>query len=223
MMGCIDRAIVRMTKRLSRKGLYEFLANEYSKIPQGAHVLTVGAGGDVNDLLRKHANRQDFHVLSLDVDPSRKPDTVGDICDPDFGDRKFDVIVMSEVLEHVHSPHLALRNVHEVLKEGGVLVLTVPFMLPAHDRPHDYYRFTIHGLELLLQDFRDVTIRERNSYFEAIDVMWARLWQTKVKAARLLCYVVVPFLILKSPLTRLLSSLIKTDAMTTGYVATARK
>jgi hypothetical protein len=37
-----------------------------------------------------------------------------------------------------------------VLRPGGSLVITVPFMARLHEEPHDYFRYTRHGLRLLL-------------------------------------------------------------------------
>ncbi len=41
-------------------------------------------------------------------------------------DRKFDVVVMSHVLEHIHNPSRALENVLSLLNEDGVLIVAVP-------------------------------------------------------------------------------------------------
>jgi len=219
----INRQLGRMTKILSRKGLYEFLSQEYSHILPKSEVLTVGAGGKVNELLDRYSREIGFNVLSFDIDENRGPDIVGDICSFDFDERKFEVIVMSEVLEHVHSPHLALDNVYKILDDGGKLILTTPFIMPIHDKPCDYYRYTRYGLEFLLKEFKDVQVRERNSYFEAIDVLWVRLWQTGVRNAHRAAHFFIPLVFIKMPITILLSKLINTNAMTSGYVVTAKK
>ena len=97
----IRRNVVRLSKVLSRKGLYPFLEQQFSQIADGSKVLNIGAGGDIEESLRRHANTHSFHVVSFDIDPDRGPDFVGDIATFDFGERRFDVVVMSEVLEHV--------------------------------------------------------------------------------------------------------------------------
>ena len=62
----------------------------------------------------------------------------------------FDAVLCSEVLEHVAEPQVLLDEAYRVLREGGALVLTTPFLVPVHDEPRDYYRFTLHGLRHLL-------------------------------------------------------------------------
>ena len=224
MKHAVATRIHSMTKTLSRKGLYEFLSREFSVIPTSSKVLTVGAGGRVTELLYKHARDQDFDVLVLDIDKDHEPDMVGDICNFNFRDFEFDVIVMSEVLEHVHSPHEALANIHASLKAGGKLIITTPFMLPIHDRPYDYYRFTRYGLEFLLDNFNDVQINERNSYFETIDVLWVRIWQANTRSARVAGFFIVPLVFfVKAPMSYFLGMIVDNDTMTTGYVVTANK
>lgn len=211
-----------MSKQRSRQGLYEFLAREYASIPSGADVLSVGAGGEVNHLLSTIARKSGFTLTTFDIDPERGPDVVGDICTYDFGARRFDAVVIAEVLEHLASPPLGLQTVHRILRPGGRLILSTPFILPLHDRPYDYFRFTRYGLQMLLRDFHEVVVRERNSYFEAIDVLWVRLLIEQSRHARLTSYFLVPLIYyIKRPVTQLLSRIVRTDAMTTGYVVTA--
>jgi len=214
---------VKLSKLLSRKGLYPFLEQEFGKIPAGAKVLNIGAGGDIGKTLMRHAARQQFQVVALDIDEQRHPDIAGDICAYDFKGQQFDTIVMAEILEHIHSPHLALENVHRVLKDSGRLILTVPFIFPIHDQPYDYYRYTRYGLAYLLRHFRDVSITERNSWTETIDVLSARLIMDKNWPARILAPFLVLLALIKWPISFLLSRMIRTDFITSGYVVTARK
>lgn len=217
------RGVVRLSKLISRKGLYEFLGREFACIGAGLEVLTVGAGGEVGALLEEHARRNGFNVTSFDIDEKYGPDILGDICAHDFEGRAFDVIVLSEVLEHVHSPHLAIANIRAALREGGRLILTVPFLFPIHERPHDYYRYTRYGLEYLLRDFRDVRIGERNTWAEAINALAPRMVVDKNRRARLVAPLFVLAAFAKLPFVLLLGRLVRTDLMTTGYVVTASK
>ena len=217
------RSIVRLSKLLSRKGLYEFLRGEFASIKTNQHVLTIGAGGEVYSLLEEHSRRHKFSVTSFDIDQKYQPDILGDICTFDFGDQTYDVIVLSEVLEHVHSPHLAIRNIHGLLKHGGRLILTAPFIFPIHERPHDYFRYTRYGLEFLLSEFKDVNIRERNSWAEAINVLALRLVVDKNRLSRVVAPLFVLGAFVKLPFVILLGHLVRTDLMTTGYLVTASK
>ena len=51
---------------------------------------------------------------------------VGSILEIPFKDNSFDIIVSSEVIEHVPDPYKAIQELFRVLKPGGTLVLTTP-------------------------------------------------------------------------------------------------
>lgn len=77
-------------------------------------------------------------------------DVFGDGYSLPFAEESFETVLCSEVLEHVSDPERILREIGRVLKPGGVVLLTVPFMAPLHQLPLDYYRFTPRGLVELI-------------------------------------------------------------------------
>lgn len=88
-------------------------------------------------------------------------DTQGDLLALPFQSDAFDGVVLTEVLEHCTDPKAAVAEVFRVLKPGGLLLVTSPFVWPTHGiegEYKDYWRFTRQGWELLLSAFVDVTI-----------------------------------------------------------------
>ncbi|MCU1453607.1 MAG: methyltransferase domain protein [Acidimicrobiales bacterium] len=61
-----------------------------------------------------------------------------------------DTIVASDLLEHLVEPAAFLAECHRILRPQGHLVGNVPFMYWLHEAPHDYFRYTEHGLRFLL-------------------------------------------------------------------------
>ncbi|MEB3335634.1 MAG: class I SAM-dependent methyltransferase [Cyanobacteriota bacterium] len=55
-------------------------------------------------------------------------------------------ILCSQVLEHSFTPEQLLAECHRVLRPGGVLLLTIPFLWPEHEQPWDSQRMTRFGL-----------------------------------------------------------------------------
>ena len=76
-------------------------------------------------------------------------------------DEPFDAILCLSVLEHVPEPKLALQRLHDAVRPGGTVVIGVPFAYPLHDEPADFWRFTEHGLRLLMEPLFDVELHHR--------------------------------------------------------------
>ena len=116
-------------------------------------VLEVGARASP---YREHINAERYEVLDyLDRDGV---DHVADLHDTGLPSDSFDTVVATEVFEHLYHPHGAAAEVRRILKPGGWLVGSTRFSYHYHDEPHDYFRFTIHGLRYVLRDFSDVEI-----------------------------------------------------------------
>jgi SAM-dependent methyltransferase len=90
--------------------------------------------------------------MALDIEArSEDVDFIGDIEDMvGVATASVDTVLCSEVLEHVPHPAKAAGELARVLKPGGALIVTVPFMARLHEEPHDYFRYTRHGLRRLL-------------------------------------------------------------------------
>jgi SAM-dependent methyltransferase len=68
-----------------------------------------------------------------------------------FPAKEFDAVLCSQVLEHVFNPGEFLGEVHRVLRDGGKLLLTVPFVWDEHEQPYDFARYSSFGLRYLLE------------------------------------------------------------------------
>ena len=87
-----------------------------------------------------------------------------------FPDASFDGAICIEVLEHVERPEESVAEIARVLREGAVLLLTVPWSARRHHIPHDYHRFTRERIGSLLAEhgFAEMEIRERGNDVGAI-------------------------------------------------------
>jgi len=79
-------------------------------------------------------------------------------------------VLCSQVLEHSLSPEELLSECHRVLRPGGSLLLTVPFLWPEHEQPWDAQRFTSFGLRQRLEaaGFRVETMVRLNPGLSAL-------------------------------------------------------
>jgi SAM-dependent methyltransferase len=83
-----------------------------------------------------------------------------------FEEGVFDGVLLLEVLEHVRHPTQALAEAYRVLREGGTLCVSTPFLYPLHDEPYDFFRFSVYGLrELLRQEHWQIIFEDEYSNF----------------------------------------------------------
>jgi SAM-dependent methyltransferase len=69
-----------------------------------------------------------------------------------FKDGAFDTVLSIQVLEHTPRPALLMSEMSRVLAPDGIMILAAPFQFRLHEEPHDYFRYTPHGLRQLCSD-----------------------------------------------------------------------
>ena len=75
-----------------------------------------------------------------------------------FENDVFDIVLMTEVLEHVENVDITLREINRVLKIGGSILVTVPFIWPEHQKPYDFQRYTSFGIKKVFDYYGFETI-----------------------------------------------------------------
>ncbi len=113
--------------------------------------------------------------VAVDIRAGRGVRIIGDAQALGVADAAFDVVLCTEVLEHLPEPQRALDEMFRVLRPGGTLLLTTRFLFPIHDAPHDYFRFTKYGLRHLLRKFEIVELQEETDSVGTVAVLLQRL------------------------------------------------
>lgn len=133
----------------ARSGLRDAMS-EFAPLLSG-RLLDVGCGSKPYQALFT----VDAYVgLDIDSEASRKRGIADHHYDGNvfpFADASFDSILCNQVLEHVFNPNGFLEEIVRVLKPGGKLLLTVPFVWDEHEQPYDYARYSSFGLRALLE------------------------------------------------------------------------
>ncbi len=144
-------------------GSRKWVEVQIAEIAEGmrsARILEIGSGRqDMGE--DAYSFRRLFHgsneFVQSDVDPSYGH-VVVDVTAMEF-DADWDLILCVSVVEHVPDFPAAVRRIHRALRPGGRAVIVAPMCFPYHDEPHDFWRFTAHGMRHMLGDFETVDVR----------------------------------------------------------------
>lgn len=125
----------------------------------------------------------------IDAFPHVQPRLVGDATKLPIRAGSVDGVVMSELLEHVEQPARAIAEARRVLRTGGVLCGSVPFLFAVHGDPYDFWRYTDAALRSLLSEaqFRDIVVKGHGNRFTAAWTLmcgsstWARMLNPVVR------------------------------------------
>ena len=87
-----------------------------------------------------------------------------------FKEESFDYVFSSEVFQQVFELDVLLIEINRVLKKGGKLAFTCPFVWDEHEKPYDYARYTSFGLNHILRKngFRIILLKKTTPYFLTI-------------------------------------------------------
>ncbi|WP_018411139.1 class I SAM-dependent methyltransferase [Methyloversatilis thermotolerans] len=116
---------------------------------------------DLPGLLAEHGGQ--VSLTGCDISEGENVDVVVDLTAPiervkaALEDRTFDTIFCVSLLEHIPDVFSACRNIEQLLRPGGAIYLSVPFVFRYHGYPGDLWRFTPEALLYLFPgiDFRD--------------------------------------------------------------------
>ena len=150
----------------------ELLREEASKLPEGSEVL-LDIGGRGKPYAPLFEGRV-THYYVVDIENEGTVDVVGDAKKIPLRNNTVDVVLCTQVLEHVNDPVAVIDEIKRVLKPKGVLLLSAPGIFCQHGSPGDYFRYMPQGLEWLLRDFRQVNVKAEagtlSSFFLVINM-----------------------------------------------------
>ncbi len=89
--------------------------------------------------------------VAMDINPRPGISICGSVLSIPLQDATVDSVLCLQVLEHVPDPQQAMREFFRCLKPDGTVLISVPHLAYLHNEPHDYFRFTHHGLRFMLE------------------------------------------------------------------------
>jgi ubiquinone/menaquinone biosynthesis C-methylase UbiE len=136
----------------------KWIAEQAASVPAGSKVLDVGAGSAPYRALFAHCDYKTQDFAQLREDQLRHGgyapiDVVSEANAIPIPDATFDVVVCTEVLEHVPEPIAVVRELGRIVAPGGRLILTAPLGSGIHQEPYHFYGgYTPYWYQRFLQE-----------------------------------------------------------------------
>jgi SAM-dependent methyltransferase len=146
-------------------------------VQPGVAVVDIGCG---EQPLRNVVENLGGNYTGVDVDQNVRGtvDVIADISCVPLPDNSFDVVLCTEVLEHIPDTSAAFVELRRLCRPGGVVILTTPFMYPLHEEPHDFVRLTPHMIRRCADasglDPAELTIG--GDELQVAATVWCNLW-----------------------------------------------
>lgn len=121
-------------------------------------VLDIGSG----------PNRLHQKFINVDIFPFPEVDVVADAAALPFKDNAFSAAVNESLLEHVEDPSIIIRELLRVVKPGGYIYTSAPFIHPFHASPDDFHRWTASGLKALFKGCEMIELGVRSGPWSAL-------------------------------------------------------
>lgn len=112
-----------------------------------------------------------------------------------FADGHFDAVLATEVFEHVSHLDELIGDINRVIRPGGALLVTLPFVWPEHERPYDYARYTSYGIvKLLTKNGFEVAghAKAGNNVETIFQILAAYVWHTVLPTSPTLKFLLAP-------------------------------
>jgi SAM-dependent methyltransferase len=197
------------------------------RLPAGVRVLDAGAGETRH---ARYFTGQHYCGVDLAVGDTAwnysRLDAIADLTRLPFATGCFDAAINIVTLEHVREPETVLREIARTLAPGAPLLIIVPHEWEVHQAPHDYFRYTRHGMAYLLEraGMIEIEIRPVGGYFRLLARRLLNGLQFFSGGVRWLGF--IPAALLLVPPALLIPCLDFLDRdrnFTLGYICTAKK
>ncbi|MFA7301086.1 MAG: methyltransferase domain-containing protein [Candidatus Shapirobacteria bacterium] len=166
--------------------------------------------------------------IFADIEAKHHPDIVLDVAHMDvISTESIDVVNCIELFEHVQEIDKGITECYRVLKNGGTIIISIPFLFPIHADPSDYQRWTNHKWDNILHSvgFKSINIKPMGGFFTTLSDMVSMFINELPLILRLSRFILIPILSLLVRLdnTKLVKNNNTLNKFPQGYFIIANK
>lgn len=180
-----------------RRRLLNNFQKKYTSLYKG---IVLDIGGRDRGLFKKPKQKVEKWIFA-DIESAHNPDIVLDVANMnDIFDKSIDVVNAIELFEHVEKIDDGLKECHRVLKDDGLMIISVPFLFQIHGDPYDYQRWTLEKwrMELERNNFKIEKIEIMGRAFTLLADLVRNIFNSLPRPANKVSHILYPFLLLLS-------------------------
>lgn len=135
--------------------MLELLRADDATAGRRPRILVIGGGAVGAGLDELYADPT-VDLICFDIYASPTVQFIADGHSVPLADGSIDGVVIQAVLEHVLEPTVVAKEIHRVLRNGGIVYADTPFLQQVHEGPYDFTRFTDSGHRYLFRSFERI-------------------------------------------------------------------
>lgn len=143
---------------------------EISKRVKNIGGIVIDLGGGESPSYERFWHIKPEKFIRVDINEKAKPDVIADLNNSlPFSDNFADTVFLFNAIYILEDPVKTLLEINRILKPGGRLFITSPFIFNEAKEPNDYWRFTSEGLEKILKEvgFNEILIKPVGERFSS--------------------------------------------------------
>ena len=129
---------------------------------KGKKIIEVGAGdvnGSLRPIIESWAEPAEYVGIDIEkgpgVDVVCNAETILDV----FGIETFDIVISTELLEHVSNWKKVVSNIKNICKKNGIIIITTRSKgFKYHGFPYDFWRYEVEDLKKIFSDCEIITL-----------------------------------------------------------------
>lgn len=188
-----ERSVTR-GERDDPYGFYSLEIVETIKKYRDINVMSVLDFGCGEQPFRRLFDTHSYRYMSYDIQQNRTS-SVTFLSTSEIPENYFDLVIVSDVLEHCQNLDDTIETIFKTLKVGGRVIFSMPFLYREHEVPYDYWRLTSYNQVQLFSKFgKIVEFRKIGSPLDVARIILNEGLSSKSFIARIMKYIAIKLL-----------------------------